>query len=140
MSEAQTREVGFPKNETPAIRVVMMPRDTNALGTIFGGVILSQIDLAAATEAHRYWPHKVVTVAMDKVDFKQPVWVGDLVSLFTRTERLGRTSIQVKVSVWSQRHFGGGEAIGVTEALVTMVAVDEDMNPVEIPRASPGSS
>lgn len=134
MSEEQTEETAFPEHEVPAIRVVMMPRDTNALGTIFGGVILSQIDLAAATEAHRYWPRKVVTVAMDKVDFKRPVWVGDLVSLFTKTLRIGRTSIQVKVSVWSQRHFGGGEAIPVTEALVTMVAVDDDGKPVEVPR------
>ncbi|MED6334746.1 MAG: acyl-CoA thioesterase [Planctomycetota bacterium] len=133
-SEEQIEEPTFPEHEVPAIRVVMMPRDTNALGTIFGGVILSQIDLAAATEAHKYWPRKIVTVAMDKVDFKQPVWVGDLVSLFTKTLRLGRSSVQVKVSVWSQRHFGGGEAIPVTEALVTMVAVDDDGKPVEIPR------
>ncbi|MAF64915.1 MAG: acyl-CoA thioesterase [Planctomycetes bacterium] len=132
--ERQDAAATLPEDEAPAIRAVMMPRDTNALGTIFGGVILSQIDLAAAVEAHRYWPGRVVTVAMDKVEFTQPVWVGDLVSLFTSTERLGRTSIQVKVRVWSQRHFGGGEAIAVTEALVTMVAVDEEMKPAEIPR------
>ena len=98
----------YPEDECPAIRQVMMPRDTNAVGTIFGGVILSQIDLAAAIEAHKHHEGKVVTVSMDKVDFKAPVRVGDLVSFFTSTRRIGRTSITVQVAVWAQRRFGGG--------------------------------
>ena len=98
----------YPEDAIPAIRQVMMPRDTNAVGTIFGGVILSQIDLAAAIEAHKHHPGKVVTVSMDKIDFKAPVFVGDLVSFFTETTHIGRTSIGVHVSVWAQRRFGGG--------------------------------
>jgi acyl-CoA thioesterase YciA len=112
----------------------MMPRDTNALGTIFGGVILSEIDLAAAIEAHSHWPHRVVTVAMDNIEFHQPVQVGDVVSFYTSTERVGRSSIRVKVSVWAQRRLGGGGSVQVTEAHVTMVAVDDELNPVEIPK------
>ena len=122
----------FPENECPAIRQVMMPRDTNAVGTIFGGVILSQIDLAAAIEAHKHHPHKVVTVSMDKVDFKAPVRVGDLVSFFTSTKRVGRTSITIHVAVWAQHRFGGGEQEYVTEAEVTMVAVGADGRPVPV--------
>lgn len=127
-------EKSFPKDRIPSIRQLMMPRDTNALGTIFGGVILSQIDLAAAIEAHKFHPSKVVTVSMDKVEFKQPVFVGDLVSFFTEHTRIGRTSITVHVTVWAQRRFGGGEFVHVTEADVTMVAVDDEMKPTPILR------
>jgi acyl-CoA thioesterase YciA len=122
----------YPSDRMPAIRQVMMPRDTNAVGTIFGGVILSQIDLAAAIEAHTHHLGQVVTVSMDKVDFKAPVRVGDLVSFFTETRKTGRTSVTVHVAVWAQRRFGGGEQIYVTEAEVTMVAVDDDFRPIPI--------
>lgn len=135
MTESRTDPLGYPHDHEPSIRVVMMPRDTNALGTIFGGVILSNIDLAAAIEAHKQWPSRVVTVAMDGVEFKQPVHVGDLVSFFTRSERIGRTSVRVGVDVWAQRRFGGGECVKVTEAFVTLVAVDDEMRPVSIRRA-----
>jgi acyl-CoA thioesterase YciA len=124
----------YPADKMPSIRQVMMPRDTNALGTIFGGVILSQVDLAAAIEAHKSHPARIVTVSMDKVEFKQPVFVGDLVSFFTETSRVGRTSITVRVSVWAQRRFGGGEFVHVTEANVTMVAVDDEFKPTPILR------
>ena len=127
----------FPADKIPSIRQVMMPRDTNALGTIFGGVILAEIDLAAAIEAHKHHPSKIVTVAMDKVEFKQPVFVGDLVSFFTETTRIGRTSITARVSVWAQRRFGGGQFVHVTEAHVTMVAVDDDFKPTPILNAAP---
>lgn len=126
----------YPIDKVPSIRLVMMPRDTNALGTIFGGVILSEIDLAAAIEAHKSHPSRIVTVAMDKIEFKQPVHVGDLVSFFTETKRIGRTSITVHVSVWAQRRFGGGTFVHVTEADVTMVAVDDEFRPVPIQRAA----
>jgi acyl-CoA thioesterase YciA len=124
----------YPADKMPSIRQVMMPRDTNALGTIFGGVILSQVDLAAAIEAHKSHPARIVTVSMDKVVFKQPVFVGDLVSFFTETSRIGRTSITVHVSVWAQRRFGGGEFVHVTDADVTMVAVDDEFKPTPILR------
>lgn len=128
----QPVEPSFPAQKMPAIRQLMMPRDTNAVGTIFGGVILAQIDLAAAIEAHKTHPAKIVTIAMDKVIFKAPVFVGDAVSFFTDTTRVGRTSITVHVSVWAQRRFGAGEFAHVTEADVTMVAVDDDMKPVPV--------
>ena len=116
--------VEFPRDRMPSIRRVMMPRDTNAFGTIFGGVILAEIDLAAAVEAHRHHSGRLVTVAMDAVVFKAPVLVGDCVSFFTETMRIGTTSIRVKVRVWSERRFGKGEEVFVTEAEVTLVAVD----------------
>jgi len=121
-----------PPDRQPAIRQVMMPRDTNAVGTIFGGVILSMIDLAAAIEAHHCHPGKVVTVAMDKIEFKYPVFVGDLVSCYTETVRVGRSSITTHVTVFARRRFGGGEEQFVTEAEVTMVAVGEDGKPQPI--------
>jgi len=121
-------------NGCPALRRVMMPRDTNALGTIFGGVILAEIDLAAAIEANKHWPKRVVTVAMDGVEFLHPVHVGDIVSSYTSTERIGRSSIRTKVEVWAERRFGGGETVHVTTAYVTLVAVDDELRPVEIPK------
>jgi acyl-CoA thioesterase YciA len=135
MTERATSLV-YPADRVPSIRQVMMPRDTNALGTIFGGVILAQVDLAAAIEAHKSHPGRIVTVSMDKVVFKQPVFVGDLVSFFTDTARIGRTSITAHVSVWAQRRFGGGEFVHVTEADVTMVAVDDEFRPTPIVRHS----
>src|SRR5688572_20400404 len=122
----------YPAGKQPSIRQVMMPRDTNALGTIFGGVILSNIDLAAATEAHLYHPGKLVTVSFDQVEFKQPVFVGDLVSFFTDTLRVGRTSITVGVSVWAQRSRDRDTVVHVTEGRVTLVAVDENLKPTPI--------
>ena len=129
---ALPRPPSYPADKQPAIRQVMMPRDTNALGTIFGGVILSYIDLAAATEAHRYHPGKLVTVAFDQVEFKQPVFVGDLVSFFAETARVGRTSITVAVSVWAQRALRRDQIVHVTEGKVTLVAVDEHMKPTPV--------
>ena len=125
-------DVGYPSAKQPSIRLVMMPRDTNAMGTIFGGVILSHIDLAAATEAHLANPGRLVTVAMEKVEFRQPVFVGDLVSFFTETRRVGRTSITVGVSVWAQRARDRRHFVHVTEAQVTLVAVDEELRPTPV--------
>jgi acyl-CoA thioesterase YciA len=133
MGECSSENEEYPESEVPSIRRVMMPRDTNAVGTIFGGVILAEVDLAAAIEANKSHPGgRTVTVSMDQVDFKAPVMVGDLVSFFTRTLRVGRTSIKVCVSVWAQRRFGGGEQVPVTEATVTMVAVDENFKPTPV--------
>jgi acyl-CoA thioesterase YciA len=131
MNPAQT-EARYPADRQPSIRVILMPRDTNPMGTIFGGVILSYIDQAAAIEAHCYHPGRMVTVAMDKVVFKQPVFVGDLVSFFTETVHVGTTSVTVKVSVWARRSLTSQEFVYVTEALVTMVAVDEERRKVPL--------
>ncbi len=118
----------------PAIRVLMMPRDTNAHGTIFGGVILSHIDQAGAVAAHRHGCRRVVTVAMEKVVFHAPVQVGDLVSFYTGIERMGRTSVTVRVEVEAERRDGG--AVKVTGADVTYVNIGETGEPAPIPAAS----
>lgn len=118
----------------PAIRVVMMPKDTNALGTIFGGVILSYIDQAGAVEAHRHCPGRIVTVAMREVVFHAPVFVGDLVSFWTDTVKLGNTSVTVHVEVEAERGHPGGPKVKVTEADVVFVHVGQDGRPLPITR------
>jgi acyl-CoA thioesterase YciA len=112
-----------------SLRVVTQPKDTNHYGTIFGGVILSYIDQAGFVEAMRHGDHTWVTVAVDKVVFKKPVGVGDIVSLHTRTVRCGTTSVTVMVEVEVERH-GTGEMVPVTEAQLTLVAVDGAGRPV----------
>ena len=124
-----------PPPRSPAIRVVMMPKDTNALGTIFGGVILSYIDQAGAVEAHRHCPGRIVTVALREVVFHAPVLVGDLVSFYAETLRLGTTSVTVRVEVEAER--GGNQEMGrprakVTEADVVFVHVDPDGRPLPL--------
>ena len=116
----------------PTLRVTLMPRDTNRLGTVFGGVILSHIDLAAAIEA-RYsgGNYNFVTVAMDRVVFLEPVFVGDVVSFHTETLRIGRTSITVRVTVEADR-LEDLSHVKVTEAEVVFVAVDEHRRPIPI--------
>jgi acyl-CoA thioesterase YciA len=121
-----------PRSLQPAIRVVMMPRDANYLGTIFGGVILSSIDLAGAIEAQRQTEHKVVTVAMREVKFLAPVFVGDLVSFYTETIRIGNTSITVRVTVEATRAKGPHENVRVTQAEVAYVAIDDSGKPVPV--------
>ena len=116
-----------PVDRYLAIRVVMMPRDTNPHGTIFGGVILSYIDQAGAVGAMHDiraagWPDQpIVSVAMNSVEFHRPVFVGDIVSFWTKRVRVGRTSITIFVDVEADR---GGEVVHLTEAEVTYVAVD----------------
>jgi acyl-CoA thioesterase YciA len=133
-SQVPEDALAFPRERIPSIRRVMMPRDTNAFGTIFGGVILAEIDLAAAVEGHRHHSGRLVTVALDSVVFRAPVHVGDLVSFFTETVRIGRTSIRVKICVWAERRFSGDGASFVTEAEATMVAVDAKGQPVPVER------
>lgn len=116
----------------PAIRVIMMPKDTNALGTIFGGIILSYIDQAGAVEGHRHTPGRLVTVAMHEVVFHSPVFVGDLVSFYTETLRLGRTSVTIKVTVEAERGNRGAGRVKVTEAEVVYVHVDQNNQPIPI--------
>ncbi len=95
------------RDRVPAIKVLLLPKDTNALGTIFGGVILSHIDLASAVEARKTAARRWVTKAMREVEFHEPVFLGDIVNFFTETVRVGRTSITVRVSVEAER-WGGG--------------------------------
>jgi acyl-CoA thioesterase YciA len=121
-----------PANLQPAIRVVMMPRDTNPLGTIFGGLILSYIDQAGAIEARRHSDKKMVTVAMHEVKFIAPVFVGDLVSFYTETLKIGRTSITILVTVDAWRGAAPHETIRVTQAEVVYVAIDQPGQSVPI--------
>ncbi|MFQ5491177.1 MAG: acyl-CoA thioesterase [Phycisphaerae bacterium] len=120
-----------PRNE-PAIRVVMMPRDTNGQGSIFGGVILSYIDQAAFVEARRQACLKYVTVKMDEVIFKEAVEVGDFLSFYATVTRIGRTSISLHINVVAERCDKPDSAIPVTEAEVVMVAVDDQGQPTPI--------
>ena len=114
-------------NTNPAIRITMLPRDTNSQGTIFGGVILSYIDMAGAIEAHRRTGmDRFVTVAMREVIFHQPVFVGDLVSFYSETVKIGTTSITTRVIVEAERYGSPGQRARVTEAEVVYVAVDKD--------------
>ncbi|MBP1619409.1 MAG: Acyl-CoA hydrolase [Acidobacteria bacterium] len=116
----------------PAIRVTLLPRDTNPHGTIFGGIILSYIDQAGAVVAHLHGAGRVVTVAMEKVVFHQPVRVGDLVSFYGDVVRVGRTSITIQVIVEAAPLAGGVSARRVTEAEITYVHVDERGHPIPI--------
>jgi len=117
----------------PAIRITLLPRDTNSQGTIFGGVILSHIDIAGAIEAHRRTRMpRFVTVAMREVIFHKPVFVGDLLSFYAETVSIGRTSITVRVIVETERLSVSSERVRVTEAEVVYVAVDEHRNKVRI--------
>ena len=125
----------------PAIKVLLLPKDTNAYGTIFGGVILSNIDLASAIEARKVAAQRYVTKAMREVEFHEPVFLGDIVSFYTETVRVGRTSITVRVVVEAERWgtppiaagaTGHGEVVKVTEAEVVLVAVNEQGRPVPI--------
>ena len=125
----------------PAIKIVLLPKDTNAYGTIFGGVILSHIDLASAVEARKTAPLRYVTRAMHEVEFHEPVFLGDVVSFYAETVRIGRTSITVRVSVEAERwstgpaasgSTGRGEVVKVTEAVVVLVAVNDQGRPIPV--------
>jgi len=117
----------------PAIRITLLPRDTNSAGTIFGGVILSYIDMAGAIEAHRRTRmDRFVTVAMREVIFHKPVFVGDLVSFYSETVRIGTTSITVRVIVEAERVGVSTDRVRVTEAEVVYVAVDANRQKTKI--------
>ena len=116
-----------------AIRLTMMPRDTNAHGTVFGGIILSYIDVAGGVEAVRHTGHdRFVTVAMREVKFHQPVFIGDLVSFYAETIKLGNTSITTRVIVEAERFGSRGQSVRVTEAEVVYVAINQYREKVKI--------
>jgi acyl-CoA thioesterase YciA len=108
---------------------MLLPKDTNSLGTIFGGIILSYIDLAGSVEAAKNTSQRFVTVAMKEVVFKEPVKVGEVVSFYATTKRIGRTSITIDVDVEVNRNDG---EVKVTEAEVTFVCVDAQGKPTEV--------
>jgi acyl-CoA thioesterase YciA len=113
------------------IRVVAMPADTNSSGDIFGGWLMSQMDIAAWVEARQHTPHRLTTVAMDNVVFHRPVFVGDCLLCYARVEKIGRTSITVKVDALVER-VDGGAVEQVTEARIVMVAIGPDRQPVPV--------
>jgi acyl-CoA thioesterase YciA len=126
------------KND-PAIRITLLPRDTNSGGTIFGGIILSYIDMAGAIEAVRHTGiERFVTVAMREVIFHKPVFVGDLMSLYAEVLSTGNTSITVRVLVEVERVGARNESVRVTEAEVIYVAVDDKRQKVKIEKRSEG--
>ena len=128
----------LPEGEQPVLRIVPMPADTNAHGTIFGGWVMAQVDIAGSIPAWERAQGPVVTVAVNSFVFKEPVYVGDLVSFYGRVARVGRTSITVNVEVFAQRgrRTGSKEAAKVTEAQLTYVAVDDQRRPRPVPGAT----
>ncbi|HET7728900.1 MAG TPA: acyl-CoA thioesterase [Usitatibacter sp.] len=124
----------------PVLRIVPMPADTNAHGTIFGGWVMAQVDIAGSIPAWDRAQGPVVTVAVNSFVFREPVFVGDLVSFYARVLKVGRTSITVDVEVFSQRgRIGRADVVKVTEAQLTYVAVDENRNPRVVPSGPPGT-
>jgi acyl-CoA thioesterase YciA len=124
----------LPEGKVPALRVVPMPADSNQNGDIFGGWIMSQVDIAGGTVAHRLARGRVATVAVKEFTFKQPVQIGDVVSFYVDVERVGTTSITVTVEVYAERRPEDPEIVKVTEATLTYVAIDRDGRPRAVPR------
>jgi acyl-CoA thioesterase YciA len=121
----------------PALRVTPMPADANANGDIFGGWIMSQVDIAGSVPAARRERGRIATFAVNSFVFKQPVRVGDLVSFYATIEKTGRTSITVSVEVYAQRNPDQEVTVKVTEASLTYVAVGPDRKPRELPPLAP---
>lgn len=123
----------LPEHRDPVLRVQPMPADSNMYGDIFGGYIMAQVDIAGGIAAHRRARGKVATIAVNAFTFKQPVFVGDLLSFYADVVRVGRTSITVDVEVYAQRNFDAIEVVKVTEATLTYVATDAERRPRPVP-------
>ena len=133
----ETSPASLPVGRDPVLRMVTMPADTNYAGDVFGGWIMAQVDIAGSLPAIRRARGRVATVAVNSFVFKQPVFVGDLVSFYAEVIKVGRTSITVDVAVYAQRglrHGGDEICIKVTEAVLTYVAVDEERKPRVMPQ------
>lgn len=131
--EETTEEKKQERMRNAAIRLTMMPRDTNHHGTIFGGIILSYIDVAGGVEAVRHTGHdRFVTVAIKEVIFHEPVFVGDLVSFYAQTVKVGNTSITIRVVVEAERFGSRGQIVRVTEAEIIFVAINQFREKVKI--------
>ena len=131
MADAAPR-VSLPKRD-PVLRVVPMPADANPTGDIFGGWIMSQVDIAGSIPALRLAKGRIATVAVNSFTFKQAVLIGDLVSFYAEVARVGRTSITVNVEVYAQRGTQEEVTVKVTEATLTYVAVDAERRPRPVP-------
>ena len=129
-------EEQHPPQREAELRTIAMPADTNAYGDIFGGWLLAQMDLAAGSYAIMRARGRVATVGIEAMSFHRPVYVGDQVSCFCRTESVGNTSISVHVETWARRRLRGefGETVKVTEGKFTFVALNEDGSKRPVPR------
>lgn len=128
MADDQLTSITLPPQQ-PTLRVVAMPSDANYAGDIFGGWLMGQVDLAGSIPAHHRAKGRVATVAVNSFVFKQPVFVGDVVSFYAEIVKIGHTSITVDVAVYSQRDPARPTCHKVTEAVLTYVAVDENRKP-----------
>ena len=133
-SPADTAPRQLPTDKDLVLRVIPMPADVNANGDIFGGWVMAQVDLAGSVLPARIVRGRMATVAVNQFIFKQPVRVGDLLSFYASVERLGNTSITVKVEVYAERGLNKREVVKVTEANLTYVAIDSEGKPRPIPR------
>jgi len=129
MSDFTTTDDRLPKDREPTLRVVPMPADANFTGDIFGGWVMSHVDIAGSIPATRRARGRVATVAVNSFVFRQPVLVGDVVSFYAEVVKVGRTSITVNVEVYAQRNPVKEECVKVTEATLTYVAVDSGRKP-----------
>ncbi len=120
-------------NKHSTLRVVPMPADLNQNGDVFGGWVMAQVDVAGAIPAMRRARGRVATVSVNSFLFKQPVSVGDVVSLYAEIVRIGKTSITVNVEVYAERNYANPITVKVTEAQLTYVAIDADGNKREVP-------
>ena len=123
----------LPGNKEPTLRVVPMPADANQHGDIFGGWIMSQVDIAGSVLAARHSRGRVATVAVNSFQFKQPVFIGDVLSFYAEIVRVGNTSITINVEVYAQRNPREIETVKVTEAMLTYVATGPDRKPRPVP-------
>ena len=124
----------LPQGKQPALRVVPMPADANQHGDIFGGWVMSQVDIAGGMVAARLARGRVATVAVKEFVFKQPVQIGDVLSFYVEVLRVGNTSITVEVEVYAERRPSDPTTVKVTEATLTYVAVDREGRPRPVPR------
>lgn len=128
------KNVSLPKDKQPTIRVAAMPKDANASGSIFGGWIMSQVDIAGAILALERAKGRVATVGVKSFEFHEPVFIGDLISCYAEIIKTGSTSITVKVEVYAERNPANKETVKVTEAELTYVALDENRKPKKLPK------
>jgi len=128
-----TDETKLPQDKEPVLRVVPMPADANQHGDIFGGWIMSQVDIAGGVLAARHARGRVATIAVNSFQFKQPVFIGDVLSFYADIVRVGNTSITVNVEVYAQRNPTDIETVKVTEATLTYVATGPDRRPRPVP-------
>ncbi len=128
-----TKKISLPEGKEPMLRVVPMPADANQHGDIFGGWIMSQVDIAGGVLAARQARGRVATIAVNSFQFKQPVFIGDVLSFYAEVVRVGNTSITVNVEVYAQRNPTDIETVKVTEATLTYVATGTDRRPRPVP-------